>query len=117
MLLAVRKVLPYLTQGVLLCLFGCGFYFLWRRLLSVNSETSSEAFEERLNDLNSWQRKAEAELATQYDRIRSIAGRVDRAKRKDSSPEGSEPSSVEEVPGAADEQSRLNSLLAKKFHG
>lgn len=114
---AVRKVLPYLTQGVLLCLFGGAFYFLWRRLLSVSSETSSEVFEEKLNDLNSWQRKAEAELATQFDRIRSIAGRVDRSKRKDSAPEGNESGEPELAQGALDEQSRLNALLAKKFHG
>jgi len=114
----VRKVLPYLTQGLLLCLGGFAFFYLLRKASCSNSPEQSASFETAMSELNRWKRSVDAELESQFDRIRSIAGRVDRSKRREREAESpSEPAPVEGIDGGDAEQSRLNGLLAKRFHG
>jgi len=114
----VRKVLPYLTQGLLLCLGGLAFFYLSRKASSGNSQESAAIFENALTEMKSWKRGVDSELESQFDRIRSIAGRVDRSKRREREAEApGEPAPVEGIDGGDAEQSRLNGLLAKRFHG
>ena len=113
----MRKVWPYLTQGVLLCLGGLAYFLLSRKLSSVSLENFSEAFETEMNSLKSWKRGVEGELESQFERVRSIAGRIDRAKRKDKEPADGAAAPAETGDPALDEQSQLNALLAKRFHG
>jgi hypothetical protein len=83
----------------------------------VSSCDCSERTEQALTELKSWKRAVEGELESQFERIRSIAGRVDRAKRKDREPE---PPALEALQGGnenEDEQARLNRILCQRFHG
>jgi hypothetical protein len=84
--------------------------FLWLKLRSVSSSSSSESIQDALGALESWQKKADLELSTQYDRVRSALGRFDREKRKSKDPE----STGETTP---DEQGELNRVMAQKFFG
>jgi hypothetical protein len=114
----VRKVLPYLTQGLLLCLGGFAFFYLLRKASCSNSPEQSASFETAMGELNRWKRSVDAELESQFDRIRSIAGRVDRSKRKERDPDGQgEPAAPVAVEEGDAEQARLNGILAKRFHG
>ena len=111
--------MPYLTQGVLLCLGGLGFYLLWRRPFSESSKSMSEDLERELADLKSWKRTVSAELESQFERIRTIAGRVDREKRKQKEAEAP-PGDAAEAQAEFDplqDQSKLNRILAERFHG
>lgn len=83
----------------------------------MNSSSFAESCEATLKELKSWQRTTEAELESQFERIRSIAGRVDRSKRKEREVGAGENEDVVAPTSAEDEQSRLNQLLAKRLHG
>jgi len=112
----VRKGLPYFLIGTLACLGGFGFFFLLRRLSSIPSESSSDAIETTLLELNKWKRGTETELSTLFDRVKTLAGRADRAKHKEkTSQEGQESSPAEALD--LDDQGKLNQLLAQRFHG
>jgi hypothetical protein len=112
----VRTVLPYLLQGVALCLGGFAFYYLLRKLSQVNSATSSETLEATLAELKSWKRTVNGELESQFERIRTIAGRMDRQNRKEkTSQEPQQEGSGQ--PNDLDDQGKLNAILAHRFHG
>lgn len=113
---AVRRLWIYLTAGVLVCLVGFALFYLWRKLSLMSSSAFSETLESELSELKAWKRTAQAELESQFERIRSIAGRVDRAKRREpTSQDGSE--STPDVPLDLDDQGKLNALLVKRIHG
>jgi hypothetical protein len=113
---AMRRVVPYLVDLGVLCLGGLAFFFLSRRLSSVNSSGSSESIDNALADLKAWKRTVSGELESQFERIRTIAGRMDRANRKEkNAPEAQ----GEAFSGAIDtnDQGKLNAILAERFHG
>jgi len=112
----VRKFLPYLTQGILLCLGGLAYFLLSRKLSSVNSPESLDSFEATMSELKSWKRTVEGELESQFDRVKSIAGRMDRAKRAEKTSQDP-PGDAQEPPGDLDDQGKLNAILAHRFHG
>lgn len=112
----MRKVLPYLTQGVLLCLGGFAFFYLLRKLSSISSADLSETFENEMEELKKWKRSVDLEVEGQFDRVKSMMGRIDRAKRRDSTSQDP-PGSEESVPNDLDDQGKLNALMAKRFHG
>jgi hypothetical protein len=99
---------------VTICLGGFAFWYLWRRLSSASSCNCSERTDECLSELKSWKRAAENELESQFDRIRAIAGRVDRAKRKETSQDP--PGDAQSLPHDLEDQANLNRILAERFH-
>lgn len=110
----VRKVLPYLVQGAVLCLFGFGYWLLSRKLSSVNSPESLDQLETALAELKGWKRTVESELESQFDRIRSVAGRVDRAKRAEKTSQDP-PGEAQEAPDDLNDQGKLNAMLASRM--
>jgi hypothetical protein len=108
----VRKVLPYLLIGISTCLYGCGFYYLWRKL---SSERSSESFEDMQAAWSNWKTQAEMTLGTVIDRAKSSLGRLDREGRKKAlqDPQQEPPEGEPEV----DDQGKLNAMLARKVYG
>jgi hypothetical protein len=112
----VRRVLPYLTLGVLTCLGGFAYWYLWRKLSSISSPDYCESIENELAELKTWRRTVQSELESQFERIRSIAGRVDRAKRKE--PTSQEAQGEEQtIPHDLDDQGKLNAILARRVFG
>jgi len=112
----VRKVLPYLTQGIVACLSGLAFFYLWRKLCSVSSSISSDSTENGLRELEKWKRGTEADLSKLWERVQSALGRLDRAKRSEkASQEPQEGPPIEALD--LNDQGVLNRVLARKFHG
>lgn len=114
----VRKAWPYILSGVALCLNGLLFWYVSRKLSSSSLNTSSEAVEEAQKDLEAFKRRTELELATAFDRVKSVLGRLDRQKRTEKTSEEPLPGSpTDGVVSGDDEQSRLNRALAHRVHG
>jgi len=111
----MRKVWPHLVYGGAICLLGSACLFLWRKVSSELSSESSDSTPQAPPEWETWKRTVELELAGQFDRVKSLLGRMDRAKRAEKS-EGAPPNS-DGVPEAADEQGALNAFLARKIHG
>lgn len=112
----MAKYLPWILAGGAICLSGLASLFLWRKLSYVSSSASSDSIQQALADLESWQKRTELELGSQFDRVQSVLGRLDRAKRTkkdEAASAGGEPA-VEA--GVDMDQSTLNQILAKRFH-
>lgn len=110
----MRKVWPHLIYGSAICLLGSACWFLWRRVSSGSSSECSENTPLQLPELERWKRTVELELSAQFDRVKSVLGRLDRQKRTEKSENGAPPGP--EVPTGIDEQGALNQLLARKVH-
>jgi hypothetical protein len=104
--------------GGAVCLLGCVSYFLSRRLFSRASSDSSEAIEEALKDLRLWKADTETHLEGLFDRVKSVAGRMDREKRsRKSDQDPQEPTSNGGIDSQDQEQSNLYRLAAKHILG
>lgn len=115
----MRKVLPYLWLGALSCLCGYAFYYLSRKLSLNSSSALSETFEEEMKELKRWKEGVELQLANQFDRVKSLTGRLDRSKRKDSTSQEGPGSALDGPidPGDLDNQATLNRIVAERFLG
>jgi hypothetical protein len=112
----VRRFLPWILLGGVVCLSGFAFWFLSRKQFFQSSSDSSEAIPQALRELNLWKASTEQHLETLFDRVKSVAGRIDRAKRKQS--EGATDDGTPPEEGGApatDEQGRLNRLVAQRL--
>jgi len=101
---------------MVLCLFGCAFYYLWRRQSSESSSEWSARLEEQLEELKAFKRTVMNDLESQFDRIRSVAGRVDRAKRKETTSQEPQGEALTD-PLDLNDQGNLNRLMAKRLYG
>lgn len=107
----VRKVWTHLVYGGAICLLGSACWFLWRKASSESSSESSGNTPQVPPEWESWKRATELELAGQFDRVKSLCGRISRDKRSEKPTEGDHP------PGEEEEQAALNRMLASKMHG
>lgn len=80
----------------------------------MNSSDSSESIETALNELKSWKRSVDVELESQFDRVKSLAGRVDRAKRQEKTSQDPQEATPTE-PGDLDDQGKFNQLVARRL--
>jgi len=99
--------------GGAICLLGFAFFSLSRKLSSMRSITTPEGLSKLQDDLESWQKRTELELDSQFERIRSSLGRLDREKRKRADPAGAAGEVAQE--DSVDEQGSLNRALAAKL--